>query len=385
MKKSFTQFSDKFQSPWDDEPKPSAPQVHKDDLESIINKIKDKFARFTQKRQFNNGPNKNQSNPLDFNVKRIAIIVVLGLGALWLSTGFYTIQPDEEGVIITLGKYNRTTGPGLNYKLPDPFETVTKVSVTRVNKEEIGFRSAGKRITTREQLLQSTVSSESQMLTTDENIVDINFEVQWQISSSKDYLFNVRDAMSENTVKTVAESAMRESIGLTKIGDVLAEERSKIETDAKALMQAMLDNYKMGVRILRVQLLRVEPPQEVIDAYRDVQNAKQDKEREINKSYAYRNDIVPRARGEAQKILQEAEGYRQQVIAEANGDAQRFISIYNQYKNAKEVTRKRMYLETMQSVLADVDKVILDKNASNNLLPYLPLSSNRKAIEEGAK
>ncbi len=373
--------SDKFRNPWDNGDKNNSSN---DDLESLLRKGQEKIASILRKRKFNGDNNSDGGLPNFVNKKNI-ILALICIVFIWLCTGFYTIQPDEEGVVITLGKYSRTSAPGLNYKIPNPIETLTKISVTRVNKEEVGFRSAGKRITTREQLLQSTVATESQMLTTDENIVDINFEVQWLISSSKDYLFNVRDLPTENTVKTVAESAMREIIGLTKVTDVLAEERSKIEQDAKKLMQTMLDNYHMGVRILRVQLLRVDPPQEVVDAYRDVQNAKQDKEREINRAYAYRNDIVPRARGAAEKVLQDAEGYRKSVMAEAAGDAQRFSVIYDQYKNAKEVTRKRMYLEAMEEVLTGVDKVILDKNSSNNLLPLLQLGQNNKTIEKEAK
>ncbi len=373
--------SDKFRNPWDDGDKNDS--QNGDDFEDLLRKGQEKLTRMFRKRQFNGGAS-GDGLP-GFN-KKIVIIVIASAFAIWLSSGFYTIQPDEEGVVTTLGKYSRTSVPGLNYKLPEPIESVTKVSVTRVNKEEIGFRSAGKRITTREQLLQSTVSTESQMLTTDENIVDINFEVQWLISSAKDYLFNVRDLPTENTVKEVAESAMREVIGLTKVTDVLAEERSKIEQEAKRLMQGMLDNYHMGVKILRVQLLRVDPPQDVVDAYRDVQNAKQDKQREINKAQAYRNDVVPRTRGEAKKITQDAEGYRQRVVAEAVGDAQRFLSVYEQYKNAKEVTRKRMYLETMEDVLTGVDKIILDKSASSNLLPYLPLGeASKKVTDKEAK
>lgn len=359
--------SNKFKNPWDDNKEP-------EDLDDIIRKGQEKITKLFQGEKFR-GTGGNGGGDMfgGFGIKKIAMIAGGAILALWLSTGFYTVQPDEEGVVLTLGKYSRTSTPGLNYKFPDPFEDVTKVSVTRINKEEVGFRSAGKRITSKAMLLESTVSTESQMLTTDENIVEINFEVQWMITDSKDYLFNVRDLSGENTVKVVAESAMREVIGLNKVTDVLAEERNKTEQDAKVLMQSMLDNYKMGVRIVRVQLLRVDPPQEVIDAYRDVQNAKQDKEGEINRSFAYRNDIVPRARGEAERLLQDAEGYKQAVIADAKGDAARFNSIYEQYRTAKDVTRKRMYLETMEEILSGMDKIIMDKNTGNSTVPYLPL------------
>jgi len=362
--------SDNFNNPWgnNDKNKPS--------IDEILQKSQQKFkVIFGDGANKDNGSGFNNGGEGGFLSGKNIVFIFLGLVLLfWLSTGFYTIQADQEGVVLTLGKYSRTVGPGLNYKLPDPFETVTKVSVTRVNKEEIGFRSAGNEALSRAMLLKNTVSSESQMLTMDENIVDINFEIQWQISDAKNFLFNVRDMDNENTVKYVAESAVREVIGLTKITDVLAEERSLIEQKARSLMQDMLDEYKMGVRILRVQLLRVEPPQEVIDAYRDVQNAKQDKQREINIAYAYRNEILPRARGEAEKVLQDADAYKQRVIADAVGEASRFNSIYNQYKNAKDVTRTRMYLEVMEDVMKNVDKIIVDKKASSSMVPYLPLN-----------
>ncbi len=372
--------SNKFKNPWGDN--------NNDDnnnIEELFKKSQEKLNNLFRQRAFGGGGG-YQNNMLP--IKTIAYFVIAVFVLLWLASGFYTIQPDEEGVVLRLGSYNRTTTPGLHWKIPSPIETMTKVSVTRVNKEEVGFRSAGKRITSRQQLLESTVSNESQMLTTDENIVDINLEIQWMISDAKDYLFNVRDLSGENTVKSVAESAIREVIGLTKISDVLAEERSQIEQSAKTVMQSMLDNYKMGVRVMRVQLLRVEPPQEVIDAYRDVQNAKQDKEREINRSMAHRNDIVPRARGEAEKIILEAEAYKQKVIAEAKGEASRFAAIYDEYKNAKDVTKKRMYLETMEEIMSGMDKIIVDKNTSQNLLPYLPLDgmkSNKQTEQKSNK
>jgi membrane protease subunit HflK len=381
MKKLGILLSDKFRNPWDkDRDQPSSSKGGGPDLDDLIDLAKNFQNKLGEgfRGGFNNKPDGMGGG---FN-KKVIKVIIGGALALWLSTGFHTIQPDEEGVVMTLGRYSRTNDPGLHYKMPGPIESVTKVSVTRVNKEEVGFRSAGKRITTREQLIENTIFSESQMLTTDENIVDINFEVQWQIHSAKDYLFNVRDLTGENTVKTVAESAMREVIGLTKVSDVLAEERSKIETMARASMQTMLDNYHMGVRVMRVQLLRVDPPQEVIDSYRDVQNAKQDKEREINQSYSYRNDIIPRARGEAEKITQEAASYRYKVVAEATGEAKRFSQIYDEYKNAKEVTRKRMYIEALEDVLANVDKILIDKNMSGNLLPYLPLNELKNKKEQ---
>lgn len=371
--------SDKFNNPWDDNNK------KKGNIDDMLKKSQDKFVEFLKQKGGNNSKKNNDDggdgfgfNFGDVPTKKIITLVGLVLLFLWLSTGFYTIGTDEEGVVMRFGSYSRTSPSGLNYKLPAPIETVTKVSVTRINKEEVGFRSSGQRITTREMLLKNTVSNESQILTTDENIVDINFEVQWLISDAKNFLFNVRDLQGENTVRNVAESAMREVIGLEKINDVLAEERSRIEVQARNLMQSMLDNYGMGVKVVRVQLLRVDPPQEVIDAYRDVQNAKQDKEREINQALAYRNDIVPRARGEAEQVIQNAEGYKQKVIAEAQGEAQRFTSVYSQYVTAKDVTRKRMYLETMEEILDGMNKFVLDNKSSSSVVPYLALPELEK-------
>ncbi len=302
----------KFKNPWGDD---------QNDINEVIRKGQEKIAKlFGEKpgRGDDNGGGffKDGGFRLRFN-KNILIICGVVIFVMWLSTGFYTVQPDEEGVVMRFGKYTRTSPPGLNYKIPNPIETVTPVSVTRINKEEIGFKSAGKTITSKQELLESTVAKESQMLTTDENIVDINFQVQWLIDDAKKFLFNVRDMNTENTVKSVAESAMREAIGLSHVADVLAEKRSEIEQDTKALMQAMLDNYEMGVKVIGVQLLRSDPPQEVLAAYRDVQNAKQDKEREINTALSYRNDIVPRARGESEKMLLDAEGYKNMVVADA--------------------------------------------------------------------
>jgi membrane protease subunit HflK len=368
----------KFKNPWGDD---------QNDLNDIIRKGQEKIIQLFGDKGKDGGGGGNFFNGDNFGFnlnKNLVLIVLAVIAVMWLSTGFYTVQPDQEGVVMRFGKYTRTASPGLNYKLPSPIERVIQISVTRINKEEIGFRSAGKSFTSKQQLLQSTVGPESQMLTTDQNIVEINFQVQWLISDAKKFLFNVRDNKDENTVKNVAESAMREVIGLATVVEVLAEERSKIEQSTKKLIQDMLDNYEMGVKVVGVQLLRSDPPQEVLEAYRDVQNAKQDQEREINTAQAYRNDIVPRARGEGEKMLLDAEAYKSKVVADAQGDAKRFNSIYDQYKNAKDVTRKRLYIETMEEVLANMDKIIVDKGASN-LVPYLPLSEINKNKENAGK
>ena len=369
---------DNFKNPWGDDNN-KGPKDY-DDIEDMIKKGQEKVINLLNAKQSKNrqGGGGGRGLPPNFNLQKLIPIGILVVAVIWLSTGFYTIQPDEEGVVMRFGKYSRTAVSGLNYKLPTPIEKVIKISVTRVNKEEIGFRSGGQRFRSREQWLENRVSQESQMLTGDENIIDINFEVQWVINDAHKYLFNVRELRGESTVRSAAESAMREVVGLTGITEVLAEERSRVEKDTMELLQSTLDDYNIGIKILRVQLLRVEPPPLVIDAYRDVQSAKADKEREINQAQAYRNDIIPRARGEVEKLLQGAEGYKEKVVADAKGQAERFRQVYNQYVRAKDVTRKRMYLETMEKVLEDMDKVIIDKGVSKGVLPYMPLNEMMK-------
>lgn len=381
-----------FNNPWDKNRKNK--NNDGDDFEELLRKGREKIINLFDKKSGGDSDNFNISPqfPVIRAIGIVSIIALLG----WLSTGFYTIQPDEEGVVLRLGKYSRTSMPGLNYKLPNPFETVTKVSVTRINRETIGFKvgvgaikSGGlfsRQLVSDEQNPNfESISQESQMLTGDENIIDINFDVQWRVHNAKDHLFNLRDLPSENTVKSCAESAMREVIGVRKISEALAEERLDIEQKAKQVLQDMLDNYKMGVEVVRLQMLRVQPPPEVIDAYRDVQSAKADKEKLINESYAYRNSIIPQARGEAQKLIQEAESYKRQVIDRSEGEASRFNSILDQYQTAKDVTRKRMYYETMEQILGDMDKIIMDSKSSGAAVPYLPLQDLIKSKRNEAQ
>ena len=244
-------------------------------------------------------------------------------------------------------------------------------SVTRVNRTEIGYRTAEGTTAAAEGTRQ--VPEEALMLTGDENIVDINFTVFWVIKDAQAYLFNIRDP--DATVKSAAESAMREVVGETPIAQALSEGRGKIETDTQHLLQGILDTYGAGIELTQLQLLKVDPPAPVIDAFRDVQRALADRERLRNEAESYRNDIVPRARGDAVRIKQEAEAYRQEIIARAQGDADRFLSVYNAFKAAQDVTLQRLYLETMEEILKNSNKVIIDKSAQggNGVLPYLPL------------
>ncbi|MFZ3237555.1 MAG: FtsH protease activity modulator HflK [Stellaceae bacterium] len=306
-------------------------------------------------------------------------VVLIAIVVIWLASGFYRVEPDEVGIVLRFGAYNRTTQPGLNYHLPSPIETALTPSVTRVNRTEIGYRS-GETQTTREPV-STQVPEEALMLTGDENIVDVNFTVFWVIKDAKAYLFNIRDP--ELTVKSASESAMREVIGETPIAQALAEGRAKIEAQTRQLLQAILDTYGSGIEITQLQLQRVDPPAEVIDSFRDVQAALADRARLRNEAESYRNSIIPRARGDAVRIEQEAEAYRLATIARSQGDAARFLSVYEAFKVTQDVTLERLYLETMEEVLKNSNKVIIDKSAQSatGVLPYLPLP----ALGSGAK
>ena len=286
---------------------------------------------------------------------------------------FFRVNPDELGVVMRFGQFVRQEPPGLHFRLPYPIEEVRLPKVEQQRITEIGMRSSalgrGAGSAARD------VREESLMLTGDENIVDIDFVVFWRIKDAQQYLFNIQNP--ENTVKEVAESAMREIVGQSNIAPLLTEARQKAEQDVYKLMQTTLDSYKAGIRIDQVQLQKVDPPAEVIDAFRDVQAARADKERLQNEAYGYFNKVVPEARGEAERIIQGAEGYKQQVVNDATGQTSRFTQVYDQYKKAPEVTRKRMYLETMERVLGGTDKIILDSNQGNGgggVVPYLPLN-----------
>jgi modulator of FtsH protease HflK len=295
-------------------------------------------------------------------------IVALAIIVLWLASGFYRVLPDEVGIVLRFGAYHRTTQPGLNYHLPSPIESVLRPSVTHINRIEIGHRSGEARTAANRQVLE-----EALMLTGDENIVDINFTVFWLIKDAQAYLFNIRGA--EATVKSAAESAMREIVGQTPIAHALAEGRGKIESETQRLLQQILDSYGSGIEVTQVQLAKVDPPEKVIDAFRDVQRALADRERLRNEAEAYRNDILPRARGDAVRIRQEAEAFRSEIIARATGDADRFLAVYRAYQAAQDVTAQRLYLETMEEILKSSKKIIIDKPAEgqSGVLPYLPL------------
>lgn len=311
--------------------------------------------------------------PLLFLVAIVACAVIA-----WQAFTF-RVNPDELGVVMRFGKFIRQDPPGLRFRYPYPIDEVRLPKVTRQNIIEIGMRSTGSGrlgTATRDE------RAESLMLTGDENIVDIDFVVLWRIKDAAQYLFNIQNP--DTTVKEVAESAMREVVGESKIQPILTEERQKTEEAVQKLIQKTLDSYGAGIRIDQVKLQKVDPPAEVIDAFRDVQAARADMERLQNEAYGYANKVVPEARGQAQRILQSAEGYKQQVVNEAKGQTSRFLQVYDQYKKAPDVTRKRMFLETMERVLGDTDKIIIDDKGGKGVIPYLPLDTlQKKKSSEG--
>jgi len=305
-------------------------------------------------------------------------LVLLGAAivALWLASGFYRVQPDEQGVVLQFGAFVRTTGPGLNYHIPWPIESVLRPAVTRINRTEIGYRSGAVERGTGTARDQRELLEESLMLTGDENIVDINVAVFWRVKDAGAYLFNIRSP--QTVIKSVAESVMREVIARTPIQLALAERRAQIESDVHNGTQTILDQYRAGVEITQVQLQKVDPPAEVVDSFRDVQRAQTDLDRMGNEAESYRNDIIPRARGDAARITAEAEGARQASIAEATGQAQRFESVLKAYQAAKDVTLQRMYIDAMQDVITHSPVVVVDDNVKG-LVPFLPLGDAGRA------
>lgn len=312
--------------------------------------------------------------------KRIGLLVLAALFVLWLASGIYRVNPDELGVVLRFGKYERTDGPGLNYHLPYPVEMVMIPSVTSVNKVEIGGGDAVENPGIRQarafnaSQASSPADRESLMLTGDRNIVDVGFEVQWKIDATnpQHFLFNVREPAE--SVQQVAESAMREVIGRNTLEDILTTAQSQIAEDTKAIMQRIFDEYEAGIEVTAVNLSKPDVPSPVIGEFQDVKRAEQDKATAESVAEGYRNDIIPRAKGEAVQMVQKAEAYKTRVIAEAEGDVARFMSVYEQYVNAKDVTRKRIYLETMEAVMKGMPKVIIGNDArGTGVVPVLPL------------
>jgi membrane protease subunit HflK len=340
--------------PWGSGPQQSGPTPP--DLEEFLRRSQDKLRTVL--------PGGNLGG------KGVAAIALAAI-VIWGLSGFFRVDPDELGIVLRFGQYVRDAKPGLNYHLPYPIEAALTPKVTRVNRIDIGMRSVDD---LRRGSASRDVPEESLMLTGDENIVDVDFSVFWLIKpdGAGDYLFNIQQP--EGTVKAVAESAMREVIGRSEIQPILTGARATIETAVQELMQKTLDNYGAGIQVTQVQLQKVDPPAQVIDSFRDVQAARSDAERAQNEAQTYANRVVPEARGRAAQITQAAEAYRQQTVAEATGQTSRFLQVYEEYKKAPDVTRERMYLETMERLFNGTDKIILDQGAQNGVVPYLPLN-----------
>lgn len=292
-------------------------------------------------------------------------MIAIGL-VLWLLTGTYIVGPDEVGVVQTFGKHTRISQSGLNYHLPYPIETVQTPKVTEVKRVEIGFRTMGKN-------QFRTIEKESLMLTGDENIVDAELIVQYKIKDPVAYTFNF--VKPEQTVREAAEATLRTIIGRHKIDEALTAGKFMIQEESKFLLQSILDKYETGIFVVAVQLQDVSPPKQVIAAFKDVASAKEDKNRMINQAEGYRNNVIPKARGEAQAMIREAEGFRVARIARAEGDVAKFNAMLVEYKKGKDVTRKRMYLETMEEILPNIEKYIVPDGDGSNLLNLLNLNA----------
>ena len=290
---------------------------------------------------------------------------ILGIAlVLWLLTGIYVVGPDEVGVVQTFGKYSRAGQSGLNYHFPYPIETVKTPKVTEVKRIEIGFRSVGKN-------QYKTVELESLMLTGDENIVDAEMIVQYKIKDPEAYLFNF--IQPELTVREASEASLRTVVGRHNIDEALTSGKFMIQEETKELVQSILDKYNTGILVVAVQLQDVSPPQQVIAAFKDVASAKEDKNKMVNQAEGYRNDLIPKARGEAQSMIREAEGYKKARIARAEGDVAKFSAVLKEYRKAKGVTETRMYLETMEEILPKIEKIIIPDAKSGNLINLLNL------------
>ena len=330
------------------------------DFENSIKKAKERFGSFKI-----GGP-------------RNVILLILVAILIWLASGFYRVEPDEQGVELLFGKWNgSTTDPGLHYFFPTPIGKTITPKVEVIRKINVGFRAASDLGFSTNSNAERKVIEESLMLTGDQNIADVRFTVLYKIKDAGNFLFKLRNP--ETTVKDMSESVMREVVGQRDLQFLLTEGRQEVEQVVRNILQDILDSYESGVLVQSVQLQSVDPPDQVIDAFDEVQRARQDKERLVNEANTYLNKIVPNARGEAAKLVESARAYKEQVVKQAEGVAQNFIDVYDSYKDAKEVTRRRIYLETLREVLEGKNKIILDDSGNGQgVVPYLPLNELNK-------
>lgn len=338
------------QGPWGRGPSGPRPP----DFEELIRRGQDRFKQFL---------------PGGMGAGKGLVVAVIAVMAFWLATGIYRVQPEEQGVELLFGKWQQTTGPGLHWWPPAPVGEVFTPKVTNVNQVAVGFRAG---VPGQRGGAVRAVPQEGLMLTGDENIIDIQSVVFWFIKDAGKFLFNIRNP--ESTVKDASEAALREIIGKSEFEYARTNGRVQIEKDAKDLIQRILDEYGAGIEIRDVQLQKIDPPGKVLDAFRDVQAARADKESAVNEAQGYSNEVVQRAEGEVQRIINDAQGFREQKIAIASGEAQRFLSVYEQYLKEKNVTKRRIYLETMTSIMAGMEKVLIENGkGGTGVVPYLPL------------
>jgi len=339
------------------------------EIDRIWNRFNDRLNRLLKRKKKSGGDPEDDNTPGDndnddeLNKRRglrfgfVMFVVVAFL--FWMGTGFFIVQEGETGVVMTFGRYSKMTASGVNWRIPSPFQTHEVVNVSQVRTVEIGYRSS----------LKNKQPKEALMLTNDENIVDIQFAIQYRLKNAADWVFNNRD--QEEMVRQVAEASIREIVGRSKMDFVLYEGRDQIALDTQGLMQEIFDQYQSGVQITNVTMQNVQPPEDVQTAFDDAVKAGQDRERQKNEGEAYANAVIPRAWGTASRLMQEAEGYRDQVVANAEGNASRFRMIVAEYQKAPGVTRDRMYIETMQEIFSNTTKLMMDVKSGSNLL-YLP-------------
>ena len=348
--------------PWSGRNEPNTPP----DLDEVMRSLQEKLGGI-----FGGGSDNNSQNN-GSSAKGLSLVVA-GVAVLWGLSGFYTVDEGTRGVVTRLGAYVNTTQPGLNWHIPAPIDQVQVINVEQQRFIEVGYRSGGGQAT-------GSVPKEAMMLTRDENIVDVRLAVQYQVKDAKDYAFNVLDPAS--TLKQVTESVERGVIGRSDMDFVLTEGRTEIVAAIKTEIQSVMDAYKTGILITSVNLQDAQPPEQVQGSFEDAIKAREDKQRLINEAEAYSNDVVPKSRGAASRIVQEAEAYKEKVIAQTNGDASRFAQLLTEYKKAPAVTRQRMYIETMESVLQRSNNVMVDVKGGNNIM-YLPLDKMpQKPVEE---
>ena len=333
------------------------------DLDDVLKNVNKKISDIFGKKGGNGGGNKKGPEgggpEQHMGGKGISLIVML-LVVVWIASGFYIVNEGQRGVVLQFGAYSETTQAGLRWHVPYPVEAVEQVNVAQVRTVEIGYRNN----------VRSKVLKESLMITDDENIVDIQFAVQYILNNPQDFIFNNRNP--DEAVLQAAETAIREMIGKSRMDHVLYEGREEVAAGAQILMQQILDRYEIGISISRVTMQNAQPPEQVQAAFDDAVKAGQDKQRQKNEGEAYANQVIPVASGNAARLLEESQGYRERVIASAEGDANRFENILVEYKKAPDVTRERLYLDAMQEVLSSTSKIVVDQTNGNSLL-YLPL------------